>query len=81
LLKKLLLTNMQDKKTIGSECRERSDCEEVKGREILKELQEFERLLNLARICSRGKRFPALLCAAGYDEEDVLCRERTSRVR
>ncbi|XP_027917998.1 sn1-specific diacylglycerol lipase beta-like isoform X1 [Vigna unguiculata] len=30
-------------------------------------------------ICSRSKRFPALLCAAEFHEDDVLYSERTSR--
>ena len=35
----------------------------------------------LSMICSRSKRFPALLCAAEFHEDDVLYSERTSRVR
>ncbi|QCD95899.1 sn1-specific diacylglycerol lipase alpha [Vigna unguiculata] len=33
----------------------------------------------LSMICSRSKRFPALLCAAEFHEDDVLYSERTSR--
>ncbi|WVZ12327.1 hypothetical protein V8G54_016857 [Vigna mungo] len=68
------------KKTIGSECRERSDCAEVKGRQILKELYELKRLLTRAMLFSTGKRFLAFLFAAGFDKEDVLYRKRTSRI-
>lgn len=66
---------------IGSECRERSDCAEVQGRKILKELYELKRLLTHAMIFSTGKRFLAFLFAAGFDKEDVLYRKRTARVR
>ncbi|WVZ12326.1 hypothetical protein V8G54_016856 [Vigna mungo] len=68
------------KKTIGSECRERSDCAEVKGRQVLKELYELKRLLTRAMLFSTGKRFLAFLFAAGFDKEDVLYRKRTSRI-
>ncbi|KOM45480.1 hypothetical protein LR48_Vigan06g078600 [Vigna angularis] len=70
----------KDKKTIGSEFRERSDCAEVKGRQILKELYELKRLLTRAMLFSTGKRFLAFLFAAGFDKEDVLYRKRTSRI-
>ncbi|XP_027915314.1 sn1-specific diacylglycerol lipase beta-like [Vigna unguiculata] len=65
-------------KTIGSECRERSDCAEVKGREILKDLYELKRLLRHAMLFSSPKRYLAFLFPAGFEGEDVLQRERTS---
>ncbi|BAT99679.1 hypothetical protein VIGAN_10117800, partial [Vigna angularis var. angularis] len=49
------------KKTIGSECRERSDCAEVKDHHILKELYELKRLLRCTMFCSRRKLFPEFL--------------------
>ncbi|WVZ12333.1 hypothetical protein V8G54_016863 [Vigna mungo] len=68
------------KKTIESECRERSDCAEVKGHQILKELYELKRLLRCAMLLSRRKRFSKFLCAAGFEEEDVLYRKKRSRI-
>ncbi|KAL9316435.1 hypothetical protein ACSQ67_017436 [Phaseolus vulgaris] len=68
------------KKTIGSECCERSDCVEVKGPQILKELYELKRMLTCAMLFS-SKRSVAFLFAAGFEEEDILYRKRTSRVR
>ncbi|KOM45475.1 hypothetical protein LR48_Vigan06g078100 [Vigna angularis] len=70
----------KDKKTIGSECRETGDCAEVKGRQIVKELYEFKRLLRRAMLFSSRKRVLPFLFAAGLDEEDVLYRKTTSRV-
>ncbi|KAL9276495.1 hypothetical protein ACSQ67_025967 [Phaseolus vulgaris] len=67
------------KKTIGSECRERSDCVELKGSQILKELHELKRMLTCAKIFSCCKRSLAFLFAAGFEEEDILCRKRTAR--
>ncbi|KAK7367017.1 hypothetical protein VNO80_09023 [Phaseolus coccineus] len=68
------------KKTIGSECRERSDCVEVKGPQILKELYELKRMLTCAMLFSSCKRSLAFLFAAGFEEEDILYRKRTSRI-
>ncbi|KAK7367018.1 hypothetical protein VNO80_09025 [Phaseolus coccineus] len=68
------------KKTIGSECRERSDCVEVKGSQILKELHELKRMLTCAKFFSCCKRSLAFLFAAGFEEEDILYRKRTARI-
>ncbi|KAL9328591.1 hypothetical protein ACSQ67_003594 [Phaseolus vulgaris] len=69
------------KKTIGSECRERSDCVELKGSQILKELYELKRMLTCAKFFSCCKRSLTFLFAAGFEEEDILYRKRTARVR
>ncbi|XP_047148331.1 uncharacterized protein LOC124820635 [Vigna umbellata] len=68
------------KKTIETECRERSDCAEVKGRQILKELYELKRLLRCAMLFGSRKRVLQFRFAGGFDEEDVLYRKRTSRI-
>ncbi|KAK8472186.1 hypothetical protein PHAVU_002G134801 [Phaseolus vulgaris] len=68
------------KKTIGSECRERSDCVELKDSQILKELHELKRMLTCAKFFSSCKRSLAFLFAAGFEEEDILYRKRTARV-
>ncbi|CAJ1931035.1 unnamed protein product [Sphenostylis stenocarpa] len=70
----------KDKKTVASECGERSDCAEVKDLEILKELYELKKLLTRAMLFSSGKRFLAFLFAAGFQQEDVLLRKRTARI-
>ncbi|BAT99677.1 hypothetical protein VIGAN_10117600 [Vigna angularis var. angularis] len=68
------------KKTIESECRERSDCAEVKGRQILEELYELKRLLRCAMLFGSRKRVLQFRFAGGFDKEDVLYRKRTSRI-
>lgn len=80
-MKEVLLVNMQGKKTIASECREKSDCVELKGPQILKELYELQRMLTFAKLFGCRKRSPAFLFAAGFEYDDVLERKRTSRVR
>ncbi|QCD90841.1 uncharacterized protein LOC114174688 [Vigna unguiculata] len=68
------------KKRIGSECRERSDCVEVKDTQMLKELYELKRLLRRTMLFSSPKRYLTFLFAAGFEHEDVLQRERTSGI-
>ncbi|ESW30218.1 hypothetical protein PHAVU_002G134600 [Phaseolus vulgaris] len=68
------------KKTIGSECRERSDCVELKDSQILKELHELKRMLTCAKFFSSCKRSLAFLFAAGFEKEDILYRKRTARI-
>ncbi|KAL9328477.1 hypothetical protein ACSQ67_003480 [Phaseolus vulgaris] len=67
------------KKTIGRECRERSDCVEVKGPQIVKELYELKRMLTCAKIFSICKRSLPVLLLAGFEKEDILYRKRTAR--
>ncbi|KAL9325586.1 hypothetical protein ACSQ67_006231 [Phaseolus vulgaris] len=63
------------KKTIGSECRERSDCVEPKGSQFVKELYELKRMLECAMLFSNYKRSPVV------EKEDILYENRTTRIR
>ncbi|XP_068466538.1 uncharacterized protein [Phaseolus vulgaris] len=67
------------KKTIGSECRERSDCVELKGSQILKELYELKRMLECAKLFSSFKRSPSSLFS-GLEKKDILSRKRSARI-
>ncbi|KAH1264130.1 Sn1-specific diacylglycerol lipase alpha [Glycine max] len=70
----------KDKKTVASECDERSDCVQLKAPGVLDELYEVKKLLTRAMLFSSRKRFGAFLFAAGFAKEDVLLRKRTARI-
>ena len=70
----LLSLKPKGKKTIGSECRERSDCVELKGSQFVKELYELKRMLECAMLFSNYKRSPVV------EKEDILYENRTTRI-
>ena len=51
-----------------------SNCVQLKGPEIVEELNYYLRLLNLCIFFSK-KPFPVFLESAGYSQEDVLVRK------
>jgi hypothetical protein len=56
-----------------------NDCIQLKGPEIVVELNRFLRLLTLCMLFSK-KKFPVFLESAGYSEEDVLLHKPKAEV-
>jgi hypothetical protein len=56
-----------------------NDCIQLKGPEVVVELNIFLRLLTLCMLFSK-KKFPVFLESAGYSEEDVLLHKPKAEV-